>query len=335
MPTTTIVSSGRRFDSEAGETLLDAALRQGIALEHSCRTGRCSTCKSRVLSGQSVALHEELGLAAADRAEGWVLSCVRSASTDLVIEATDLGDMQLYPARTWPCRVQAIEVLAEDVLKIVLRLPPSSDFACHPGQYVDVFGPGGVRRSYSVANAIGADKLAELHVKRVEGGVFSRYWFDQAKPGDLLRLRGPQGTFFLRGAQGLDLVFLATGTGIAPVKAMLEGLAAGPAGQAGQAPRTVTVYWGGRAPDSLYMDPGLASAVTRYVPVLSRADASWQGARGHVQEKFLADAPDLGKTLVYACGSPAMIDSARAALQAAGLPPPRFHADAFVSSAAT
>lgn len=323
------LTSGRQFAAQDGETVLEAALRSGVTLEYSCRTGRCSSCKSQVLSGSTAPRHAELGLSTEERTAGWILSCVSSATTDLALEVQDLGDVKLEPARTLPCRIRSLERLAADVMKVTLRLPPNSGFAYLPGQYIDVISQGGLRRSYSVANAASASQQIELHVRQVDGGAMSQYWFDQAKPNDLLRLNGPLGTFFLRDTAGLDLMLLATGTGIAPIKAMLEGLADAPAAQL---PRSITVFWGGRMAPDLYWDPATLAIDPRFIPVLSRADAGWTGARGYVQQAVLAANPDLGNAAVYACGSDAMIQSARADLLAAGLPKYRFHSDAFVSS---
>lgn len=324
------LSNGREFSATAGASLVDAALLVGIALPHSCKTGRCSTCKCKILQGESTALQTETGLTDAEKAQGWILSCVRSAQTDVTLEVEDLGNVVLPPSKTLPGRISSIDKLANDVIRVMLRLPPTADFRSIPGQYIDVIGPGGVRRSYSLANANTSDKILELHIRAVDGGVMSDYWFKQAKANDLLRFNGPLGTFFLRGLDQLHLIFLATGTGIAPVKAMLESLThIAPE----QAPQSVTVFWGGRTVEDLYFDPQSISAGHRFVPVLSRAPASWTGASGYVQNALLATLPDLARTAVYACGSDAMIRSARASLLAAGLPDNRFFADAFVSSA--
>ena len=234
------------------------------------------------------------------------------------------------PTKTLPCRISSIDQLANDVVRVVLRLPPTADFSSIPGQYIDVIGPGGVRRSYSMANANTADKTLELHIRAVDGGVMSDYWFKQAKVNDLLRFNGPLGTFFLRSLKQIHLVFLATGTGIAPVKAMLESLThIAPE----QAPQSVTVFWGGRTPKDFYFDPQAIPAGHRFVPVLSRAAEGWTGLSGYVQNALLATKPDLARTVVYACGSNAMIRSAKSSLLAAGLPDIRFFADAFVPSA--
>ncbi|MDD2727789.1 FAD-binding oxidoreductase [Malikia sp.] len=323
-------TAGTYFKSAAKDSLLAAAEKSGNPLSYSCRTGRCSTCKCKIISGSSVALSEELGLTEAEKSEGWILSCVRSATSDMVLEVEDLGGVNLPVAKTAPCRIQELNRLANDVMQVRLRLPPTADFTYLPGQYIDVIGPAGIRRSYSLANARAADKHLELHIRSVPGGTMSEYWFQQAKVNDLLRLNGPLGTFFLRQVSGLDLVFLATGTGIAPVKSMLEGMSAL---SADQQPRSVTVYWGGRKPQDLYYDVAAFSGSARYVPVLSQADDTWYGARGHVQQQLLNDMSDLSQVVVYACGSDAMIHSAKTLLNSAGLPTHRFHSDAFVCSA--
>jgi CDP-4-dehydro-6-deoxyglucose reductase len=323
--------SGKAFAANDGETLLDAGLRSDVSLPYSCRTGRCSTCRSQVRNGTTHALHDETGLSSAERAAGWVLSCVRTATSDVALDVEELGDVHLPVERTLACRIQSLDRLAPDVVRVVLRLPPTASFDFLPGQYIDVIGPGGTRRSYSVANAPATDKRIELHVRQVPYGEMSEFWFERARVDDLLRLHGPLGTFFLRDVADLDLVFLATGTGIAPVKAILEGL---PALPPDMRPRSLAVYWGGRQPADLYWEPGALPVAHRFIRVLSRADAAWAGARGHVQHALMTDSPDLSRTVVYACGSDTMIHDARAQLVGAGLPDRRFSSDAFVCSAA-
>lgn len=329
MPVIT-TTQGRSFAIATSQSILDAALQEGVQLAYSCRTGRCSTCKCKVIRGSSTALHPELGLSHQELDKGWILTCVRTAETDLEIEADSLDGLELATPKTTPCRIQSLDRVAPDVLKVCLRLPPNNPLSFRPGQYVDVIGPGGVRRSYSLANAEQDDKMLELHIRAVEGGIMSNYWFEQAKVNDLLRLHGPLGTFFLRDIDQLDLVFLATGTGIAPVKAMLEGLEQT---APDQRPRSVTVYWGGRTPEDLYWDLAHASFPHRFVPVLSRADEHWTGMRGHVQQALIAERFDPARSVVYACGSDAMIHSARDVLLQSGLPENRFFSDAFVCSA--
>lgn len=328
MPTVSTLN-GKFFDCNAEETLLDAALRANVVLEHSCKTGRCGSCKAKATVGATVALLDETSLTLREKLSGWVLTCARTAIADVKLQVEDLGDYKLSAAKTVPCRIHTLEKLAPDVVKVVLRLPPQQPFGYLPGQYIDVIGPGSIRRSYSVANAPTADKLVELHIRQVQGGSMSQYWFEQAKPNDLLRLNGPLGTFFLRGIAGLNLVFLATGTGIAPVKAMLEGLSGLPSCDL---PLSISVYWGARTEPDLYWRPDSSTVGHRFIPVLSRPSPDWLGLRGYVHQALLANKPDLSQTVVYACGSDAMIQSARLELVAAGLPDQKFLSDAFVAS---
>ena len=325
------LANDKSFEAGPDVSMLDAARAAGLVLEHSCRTGRCGTCKARVTRGATAAIGDTSGLSAADSAAGFVLTCTTAALDEVHLDIEDVSLLADFPSRTSPCRIDAIARPAPDVVQVTLRFPPNASPKYLPGQYVDVIGAGGVRRSYSVACQPRSDGKVELHVRAVEGGAMSAYWFGAAKAGDLLRLEGPKGSFFLRDVAGLDLVFLATGTGIAPVKAMLEGLAERvPAGL----PRSITVLWGGRIAADLYWVPHYEKlAGLDFVPVLSRADEAWTGARGHIQHVLMQRNPDWANSVVYACGSQAMIDSASAELLRAGLPTKRFYSDAFVSSA--
>jgi CDP-4-dehydro-6-deoxyglucose reductase len=323
------LSSGKKFEVSNDISLLEAAAISGVSLPYSCKTGRCSTCKCKLGGGDTKVLVAELGLTDAEKSEGWILSCARSATSDLVLEVEDLGDVAIPETKTQASRISSLEKLAPDVIKVVLRLPPKGVLNFIPGQYIDVIGPGGMRRSYSLASAPKADNTLELHIRAVENGAMSQYWFNQSAVNDLLRLNGPQGTFFLRNIAKRNLIFLATGTGLAPVKAMLEAL---PILPADQQPQSITVVWGARHEHDLYFDVASLPGTQKYIPVLSRADATWQGERGYVQDALLRHIPDLRNGVVYACGSDAMIHSAKSTLIAAGLPSQYFYSDAFVCS---
>lgn len=320
---------GKKFLAANGMSILEAASKANIMLPYSCKIGRCSSCKCRVITGQTSLLRQEIGLTENEKKQGWILSCCRSVDTDLLIDSDDLNNYILPAIKTLPCRISHIELLALDVIKIKLRLPPGEEFHFLSGQYIDVIGPNGIRRSYSLANANFSSKLLELHIRAVENGGMSDYWFKQAKINDLLRLIGPQGTFFLRDTASLDLFFLATGTGIAPIKSILESFGERPINLA---PRSITVLWGGRKPADLYIDISKINGNFNYVPTLSRPDTNWKGGHGYVQQKLLALRRDLSQAAVYACGSDSMIQSAKAELTQAGLPDKRFYSDAFVPS---
>lgn len=325
------LSGGAEFESNPSSTILEEAAKSSITFPYSCKTGRCSTCRCRVISGKTCALFPETGLSEQEKTEGWILSCVRTVETDVTLEVEDLGGIVLPPVKTLPCRITHLELFAPDVVQVKLRLPPTAEFNYIPGQYIDVIGPKGICRSYSLANAPFGDKVLELHIKAVDGGVMSDYWFNQAKPNDLLRLNGPLGTFFLRETAGIDLVFLATGTGIAPVKAMLESL-----GQCHpyQRPKSIRVLWGCRHPQDLYLSLDEIKCDFSYIPVQSQPVDGWIGEKGYVQDVLLSAKPELTNAVVYACGSDDMIRSSRAKLISAGLHAKRFYSDAFVSSGA-
>ncbi|TFY92288.1 NAD(P)H-flavin reductase [Pseudomonas nabeulensis] len=323
------LSNQKTFTAEPGKSLLDCAKSQGLVLEYSCRTGRCGVCRASVLSGETELIQPELALSEEERLSGSILTCCRAALTDVELDIEDLGLLSDVNIKTMPCRLDTVERLAADVVRVVLRTPPKSGLTYLAGQYIDVIGRSGVRRSYSIANAMREDAKLELHIRHVPEGVMSQYWFTEAKENDLLRLEGPLGTFCLRNATTQNLVFMATGTGVAPVKAMLEALAAAPESFDN---KRIYVYWGARTEADLYWTPNFPSLGLTYRPVLSRAQAAWTGAMGYVQHAVLAENLDLADTSVYACGSEAMIQTARELLARAGLPPKHFHSDAFVSS---
>jgi CDP-4-dehydro-6-deoxyglucose reductase len=328
MPTVTL-NTGRSFAADATASILDAARAGGIVLEYSCRTGRCGICKAPVIEGKTAILRpEDEGLSAEEAARGVILTCCRTAVSDIALDIEPLDRLAEIEIKTMPSRIVSIDRLAPEIMKVVLKTPPASPMRFLPGQYVDVIADG-VRRSYSLANAPRADGLLELLIKRYPGGRLSGYWFERAKPNDLIRVEGPLGTFFLREERLANIVFLATGTGIAPVKALLEEIAADPA----RAAQThLRVFWGNRKAENFCWDPVALGLDVGFHHLLSGADASWRTKRGYVHEAAVSDGFDPTNTMVYACGSSAMIASARNLLTSLGLPTKHFFSDAFVSS---
>lgn len=322
------LNTGRSFIAEPAASILDAARSAGVTLEYSCRTGRCGVCKAPVLSGSTALLRSEQSLSEAETASGVILTCCRSATDDVSLDIEPLDRMAGLEIKTIPARIVSIDRLAPDIIGVVLKTPPTSPLRFLPGQYVDVIA-NGIRRSYSLANAPRADGLLELIIKRYPGGYLSRFWFEQAKPNDLLRIEGPFGTFFLREEGPTNIVFLATGTGIAPVKALLEELAADPTRSNRH---RVSVFWGNRQAESFCLNPVPLGLDLSFHHLLSGPDVGWAGQRGYVQDAAIKTGIDPDDTVAYACGSTAMINSARATLAVRGLPPKRFFSDAFVSS---
>lgn len=319
--------AGLDFEAGSETTLLNAALAHGLHFEYSCNNGQCGVCKTKLIEGRVVELRPQTALTEEDIQAGRVLICCCAPASDVLIDAVDLGALRDIEIKTFPARINSIVHHTRHIVEVALRLPPSANFRFLEGQYVDVMGPGGVRRSYSLANS--ADEtVLKLYIRERENGVLSRYWFHEAKENDLLRIEGPKGSFFLREMKR-HVVFLATGTGIAPIKAMLDRL-----DRRGGEMEDVTcsLYWGNRHPEEFFWEPEYTNILVNYVPVLSRPNASWSGRIGYVQDSLLEDVSDLAECRVYACGSPEMIRSASHLLAERGLPEGCFHSDAFVSS---
>lgn len=325
------LTNGRHFSASSNESILEAAIRAGLTIPYSCRTGRCSSCKCRVDKGNVSARQDQLGLTEAEIKDGWILSCINVPQTDLVLELNHILEFELPPSRTYPCKIDDLNLLTDDVIEVTLRLPPSVEFHYLPGQYVDLIGPNSEKRSYSLTQAQFEDSRLKLHVKKVASGYMSNYLFNDARQGDLLRINGPLGTFVLGDIERKDLIFLATGTGIAPVKAMLESIAS--LDKAAR-PSTIALFWGNREKRNQYFDLSkiIEALDIRYIPVLSRPDSQWNGAKGYVQDVFFAEKPQMANAKIYACGSSNMIKDAKQIASKNGLPDFRFHADAFVSS---
>ncbi len=321
-----VSGAAAEFTAEAGETLLEAADRAGVALLRDCRTGGCGTCRIRLLEG-SVAYEEmPFALTEEEAAEGFALACQARATCDLVIEPARSGP-DLPPSAMHQAVVIGTERLAHDVTALRLSLPEPLDYL--PGQYANLLLPDGSSRSFSMATAPGGDLT--FHIRHIEGGRFTCGILPRLAPGATLSLEAPLGAFVHRPADFRPLLFLATGTGIAPIRAMLESLL-----DDGDCP-PVTLYWGGRRLADLYLRDEIASWTDRltefrFVPVLSRAGDGWGGARGHVHHICLAEMPDMPDCAAYLCGSPAMIRDARAALLAKGANPAFVYTEAFTAT---
>jgi CDP-4-dehydro-6-deoxyglucose reductase len=323
--------SGHEFGVEDGESILSAALRQKLVLPYGCRNGACGTCKGRIVEGRvDYGIYQKKALTEEEKAQGKALFCQAKPLTELVIEARTIGAARDIPIRTLPCRVQKMERLADDVMVLHLRLPANERLQFLAGQYIEFLLKGGVRRSFSMGNAPHDDELIQLHVRHVTGGEFTGHVFGKMKERDILRLEGPLGTFFLREDSAKPIVFVASGTGFAPIKSIIEhALHKG-------VTRPMVLYWGGRRPKDLYMDALARQWPIDYVPVISDAlpEDNWSGRAGFVHRAVMQDFPDLSGHQVYACGVPVMVDAAkRDFTQQCGLPEEEFFADSFTTQA--
>ncbi len=335
----TVQPSGRSFTADTTETLLAAGIRQGIGLPYGCKDGACGSCKCQKIEGTVVhGVHQSKALSEEEEAQGLILTCCATAQSDLILESRQVTEAGAFPIKKMPVRVVSLVKKSDDVMVIHLQLPATDVMQFHAGQYIEFLLRDGSRRSYSMGNAPhtlepGAPKV-ELHIRHMPGGKFTDPVFTTMKEKDILRVEGPYGSFFLREDSNKPMVLLASGTGFAPIKALIEHM------QHKGITRPATLYWGGRRPSDLYMKEWVAGQLAqmpnlRYVPVVSNAtlEDAWTGRTGFVHQAVLQDHPDLSGFQVYACGAPIVVDSAQRDYGAAGLPAEEFFADSFTSEA--
>ncbi len=336
MHTVTLQPSGHQFQVEEGESILTAALRAGFVLPYGCKNGACGSCKGKILSGTvDYGIYQHKALTDDERAQGKALFCQAKPLSDLVVEARTVGAAKGIQIKTLPCRVQAMERVADDVMLLTLKLPANEQLKFLAGQFIEFLLRDGARRSYSMANPPHDAELLQLHIRYMPGGKFTEHVFGKMKERDILRFEGPLGTFFLREDSDKPIVFVASGTGFAPIKSIIEhALHEGIA-------RPMTLYWGGRRPKDLYLNAlaekwAAEHARFKYVPVLSDAlpEDHWQGRTGFVHRAVMQDFPDLSGYQVYACGAPVMVDAARRDFVAqCKLAEDEFFADSFTTQA--
>ena len=316
----------RTFETPAGVTLLDEALKAGLAVNYSCRRGDCGQCAASLVEGE-VQIQD---ITYASKSGNDILLCNSTPISDVSLRIAHYPELDEIQVLRSPAKIQALNRLSEGVIELVLRLPPSQNFRYLPGQFIRLTNKERITRSYSLASIPGDNRMLRMHVRQVDDGDFSRYLFESAREGDLLYLEGPQGHFFVRDEDRADsTIFLATGTGIAPVLAILRGLT--DSGRA--ALGAISVYWGNRFKEDEYLRDGLRELSERmsfdYYPVFSRDNGT---AERYVQDVMKSHHYDLSRALVFACGNPGMIESSRVLCATLGLPPGNFRGDKFTAS---
>jgi CDP-4-dehydro-6-deoxyglucose reductase len=325
--TVRIKPSGHSFPVARDETILDAALRHNIGLPYGCRSGRCGSCLATLVEGEvgyPSGKTEALEGAAADAC----LVCQALPATDLVLEVREVEAAAEIEPRVLPCRVDRLEHLAHDVVRLFLKLPENQRLQFLAGQYLDFILPNGHRRAFSIANAPHDDAFIELHIRHVTGGEFTDQVFSTMREKAILRIEAPLGTFVLRENSTRPIIFMGGGTGFAPIKGMIEH-----AIHVGN-DRPMWLYWGVRSRRDLYLpELPLQWEATRpefrFIPVLSSPDADWRGRVGFVHQAVVEDHPDMSGFDVYMAGPPVMVEAARDTFLTAGLTMDHMFSDAF------
>jgi CDP-4-dehydro-6-deoxyglucose reductase, E3 len=336
--TVTVQPSGRSFTVNPDQAILAAGIAQGIGLPYGCKDGACGSCKCKLVSGSVThGPHQSKALSDIEEANGFVLTCCGIPHSDVVLESRQVTEAGAFPIKKMPSRVTLMEKKSHDVMLVRLQLPASDAFQYHAGQYIEVLLRDGARRSYSMGNAAHMQAETpgiELHIRYMPGGKFTEHVFNAMKEKEIMRIEGPFGSFFLRESDK-PMVLLASGTGFAPIKALIEDM------QFKNVTRPAVLYWGGRRPADLYMHDWVLAQVAKmpnlkYVPVISDAlpEDAWTGRTGFVHRAVLQDFADLSGHQVYACGAPIVVDSAQKDfVEKSHLPADEFYADSFVTEA--
>ena len=331
--------SGRSFSVDKDETILTAGIRQGVGLPYGCKDGACGSCKCLKVSGDiQMSAYQSKALSDEELAKGMVLTCRATALSDVVLESRQVTSADAFSIRKMPVRIASLEKVSADVMRISLQLPSTENMQFHAGQYVEFLLRDGSRRAYSIANAphtlVAGAPVIDLHIRHMPGGKFTDHVFDAMKEKEIQRIEAPFGGFYLREDSDKPMVLLASGTGFAPIKALLEHM------QHKNIQRPARLYWGGRRPSDLYMNDWIMAQLAhmpnlQYIPVVSDAlpEDNWSGRTGFVHASVLQDLPDLSAHQVYACGAPVVIESAQRDYAAHGLPAEEFFADSFTSEA--
>ncbi|MDP1558990.1 MAG: CDP-6-deoxy-delta-3,4-glucoseen reductase [Nitrosomonas sp.] len=330
------------FNVRSGETILQAALCAGISLPYGCRNGSCGTCKGKIIQGTvDFGQHNKETLTEKEKTAGMALFCCATPLSDLVIECHEVSAIKDIKIKKLPCRVHKLERVAPDVMIISLKLPANQRLQFLAGQYIDILLKDGKRRSFSLANSPHDDEFLHIHARNYPGGVFAKHVFTQMKVKDILRIEGPFGSFFLRDEpQDKSTIFVASGTGFAPIKSILEY--AFYMENKCSIKKKMSLYWGVQTKADLYLAE-LANKWQQqhenftFIPVLSNAlpTDNWSGREGLVHEAVLQDYKSLATHQVYACGAPIMVKAAYDDFTSLrGLQKDNFFSDVFTPSLA-
>jgi len=321
--------SGKIFRTDGDSAILDDALIHGLNFPYGCQKGFCGKCKATIMEGE-VDYEGDIpnGITPEEVAEGMALLCQCRAKSDISLVVDELDSVADIEVRNLPCKVESLKHLNHDVTQIILKIPGSESLQYLAGQYVDLIHPNFEPRAFSIANAPINSNLIELHVRQIENGKFTNFVFNELEEKSLLRIEGPKGDFFFREDSKKPVILVAGGTGLGPIKSIIEHAILT------KLNRKIYLYWGVRDEVDLYMDLPKQWADEydniHFVPVLSEPNDTWQGRTGFVHEGVLSDFEDLTGYEIYACGPPVMVKAAAKTFVEQGMIKDNFFSDAFV-----
>jgi len=307
----TIQPSGHQFDVEAGEAILDAAMRQNIDLPYGCRGGACGSCAGYILNGEIYYDDEPIALDEEMKANNQALFCIAKTSSDLEISIEELDSADQFEIKQYGCHVSSKNKLCHDVISLKITLDNDERLQYHAGQYIEFILDDGKHRAFSIANSPHKDDLLELHIRHVDGGIFTDFLFQSMPDNSSLKLQGPMGSFYLREEANRPIIMVGGGTGFGPLKAMIEHI------EFTKFKQPVHLFMGVRALRDLYMDDMVSEWMQNnknlsFIPVLSEPmdDDNWTGETGFVHEVVAKQFPDMSAFDIYISGPPPMVNAA-------------------------
>jgi len=324
-----LVNEKLQFPCEAGETVLDAALKQGVALSYGCKSGSCGSCKGQLISGQiSYPDGQPDGISNEEVRDGDALFCKAIPVSDLSIRVKVVLQEQVIQVKKLPARVKQVTHLSDDVIGMILQLPAIEPFKFKAGQWINFVLKDGKKRAFSIANAPNERNELELQIRHALGGVFTDFVFNNMQVGAVLQIEGPHGSFYYQQDQN-PILLVAGGTGFAPIKGILEQILQH------KADYPIHLFWGLKARKDLYLQDLVKKWTDQhgiqYTPVLSEPDEGdhWEGKTGYVHQAVLEQYPDLSGFSVYMAGPPQMIETCKQEFTASGLNDNRLYYDSF------
>lgn len=326
--TVTLKSSGKTFLAKPSQTILEAAVDAGITIPYGCRNGMCGSCKGKLESGNVMLEdYQEAALTEKEKSDGLILCCKALATESITIDIRENEEEEMKQSKVTPVRVESLEKLNKDVIKMMLKLPGEEILAFKAGQYIEFIMEDNSRRAFSLANPP-HEPLLELHLRLIEGGKFTEFVFTEMKEKSIHRIDAPIGQFYLRESEK-PVLFVAGGTGFAPIKSVIEDMIFN------NIRRPVFLYRGSGSFDDLYMHDlanNWANTIDEftYIPVSEKViNNNDQLRAGLVHEAVLEDFKSLDNVQVYCCGAPGLVQVAFESFVKKGLPEDEFFADAF------